>query len=247
MRRAIRYAINKELIASNVYMGMTMHADTPYAADNWLYYDQESTYVYNPDKARELLAADGWEDMDGNGVLNKVVDGAVKNLRLSLYVYEDPENDVRFETANMIADMLLEVGIDAHVEQVSYQTVPDAEGNKTPDASDILKNGNFDMFLCAFQMDVVPDFGFMLTPGNTHNFIRYNSTPMKDLITDLREREDQAGFAYASQAVQQQFTEDVPFISLFYRAGAILTRKMFTTVRSIREFELLRGIEAFGR
>ena len=247
VRKAIRYAINKDLIAQNVYMGMTMDADTPYASDNWLYFDQESTYVYNPDKARELLAADGWEDLDGNRVLNKVVDGVVKNLRLSLYVYEDPENDVRFETANMIADMLFEVGIDAHVEQVSYQTVADAEGKKTPDANDILKNGNFDMFLCAFQMDVVPDFGFMLTPGNTHNFIRYSSTPMKDLIADLREREDQAGFAYASQAIQQQFTEDVPFISLFYRAGAILTRKMFTTVRSIREFELLRGIEAFGR
>lgn len=247
VRKAIRYAINKALIAQNVYMGMTMAADTPYAADNWLYLDQESTYVYNPDKARELLAADGWEDLDGNGILNKVVDGVSKNLRLSLYVYEDPENDVRFEAANLIADMLKEVGIDAHVEQVSYQTFADPEGKKQNDAFDILKSGNFDMFLCAFQMDVVPDYGFMLTPGNTHNFIRYNSTAMKDLIADLREREDQAGFAYTSQAIQQQFTEDVPFITLFYRAGAILTRKMFTTVRSIREFELLRGIEAFGR
>ena len=111
----------------------------------------------------------------------------------------------------------------------------------------MLKAGSYDMFLCAFQMDVVPDYGFMLTTGNTHNFNRYSSKAMDDLMLDLREREDQAGFAYASQAVQQQFTQDVPFIALFYRAGAILTRKMYTTVRSIREFELLRGIEAFGR
>jgi len=251
VRKAIRYAINEELISQTVYMGMTLDADTTYAADNWLYYDQESTYVYNPDKARELLAADGWEDLDGNRILNKVVDGEMKNLRLSLYVYEDPENDVRYETANMISDMLYEVGIDAHVETISFQGVPyideNGEEKKPIDAQDVLKNGNFDMFLCAFQMDVVPDYGFMLTSGNTHNFIRYSSTPMNDLIKDLREREDQAGFAYASQAIQQQFTEDVPFIALFYRAGAILTRKMFTTVRSIREFELLRGIEAFGR
>ena len=251
VRKAIRYAINKDLIAQTVYMGMTIDADTTYSSNNWLYYDQESTYVYNPDKARALLAAEGWEDLDGNGVLNKVVDGQVKNLRLSLYVYEDPENDVRYETANMIADMLFEVGIDAHVETISYQTVPyiDSDGNerKDLDAFDVLKNGNFDMFLCAFQMDVVPDYGFMLTSGNTHNFIRYSSSAMNDLILNLREREDQAGFAYASQAIQQQFTEDTPFIALFYRAGAILTRKMFTTVRSIREFELLRGIEAFGR
>ena len=70
---------------------------------------------------------------------------------------------------------------------------------------------------------------------------------MKDLIDELRISEGQANFAYTSQAIQQQFTADVPFINLFYRAGAILTRKMYTSVRTIREFELLRGIEAFGR
>ncbi len=251
VRKAIRYAINTELISQTVYMGMTLDADTPYAADSWLYYDQESTYVYNPDKARELLAADGWEDLDGNKILNKIVDGESKNLRLSLYVYEDPENDVRYEAANMIADMLYEVGIDAHVETISYKTYEYVDDNgetkKVRDAFDVLKAGSFDMFLCAFQMDVVPDYGFMLTTGNTHNFIRYSSKAMDDLIADMRAREDQAGFAYASQAIQQQFTEDTPFIALFYRAGAILTRKMFTTVRSIREFELLRGIETFGR
>ena len=48
-------------------------------------------------------------------------------------------------------------------------------------------------------------------------------------------------------AIQQQFAIDVPLICLFYRTGSVLTRKMYTTVRNIREFELLRGIEAFGR
>ena len=108
-------------------MGMTLDADTPIPSDSWLYYDQESTFVYNPDKARELLAAEGWVDLDGNGVLDYPVEGAEepKHLRLSLYVYEDPTNDVRFSTANMIADMLKEVGIDAHVETGSYTEIKD--------------------------------------------------------------------------------------------------------------------------
>ena len=54
-------------------------------------------------------------------------------------------------------------------------------------------------------------------------------------------------FAYATMAVQQQFASDVPLICLFYRTGSVLTRKMYTTVRNIREFELLRGVESFGR
>ena len=52
-RQAIRYAINVDSISQNVYMGMTTDADTPIPSDSWLYYDQESTFVYNPDKAKE--------------------------------------------------------------------------------------------------------------------------------------------------------------------------------------------------
>ena len=238
VRKAIRYAINIPLISSNVYMGMTLDADTPIPSDSWLYYDQESTFVYNPDKARELLAAEGWVDLDGNGVLDYPVEGAEepKHLRLSLYVYEDPTNDVRFSTANMIADMLKEVGIDAHVETGSYTEI-----------KQVLENGSFDMCLCAFQMDVVPDVGFFLRKGNAQNYGNYNSSEMTSLIDALRKQENQSDFAYTTQAIQQQFAADVPFICLFYRTGAILTRKMFTTVRTIRELELLRGIEAFGR
>lgn len=238
IRKAIRYAINKDLIARNVYMGMTRNADTPYSSDSWLYYDQESTFVYNPDKARELIAAEGWTDLDNQFPLDYYVEGAEqpKHLVLSLYVYEDPENDVRYETANMIADMLKEVGISVHVEEVSY------EEGKT-----VLENGGFDMFLCSFQMDVVPDPGFFLRKGNTQNYIRYGSADMTELIDKLRTQEEQAEFAYTAQEIQQLFAQDAPFVCLFYRTGAVLTRKMYTTVRSIREFELLRGIEAFGR
>lgn len=238
IRKAIRYAINKELLSRNVYMGMTAAADTPYPADSWLYYDQESAFVYNPDKAREIIAAEGWKDTDNEFPLDYPVEGTtdVKHFWLKLYVYEDPENDVRYETAYMIEDMLREVGIGVKVYEVSYE-----EGKA------ILEAGSFDLFLCSFQMDVVPDPGFFLRKGNTQNYIRYSSSAMTELIDKLRGEEEQADFAYTSQEIQQLFEEEVPFLCLFYRTGALLTRKMYTTVRAIREFELLRGIESFGR
>ena len=93
----------------------------------------------------------------------------------------------------------------------------------------------------------MPDPGFFLRQGNVQNYGRQSSDAMTDLIDELRQQESQAAFAFTSQSIQQLFADEVPFICLFYRAGAILTRKMFTTVRTLREFELLRGIEAFGR
>jgi peptide/nickel transport system substrate-binding protein len=236
IRKAIRAAIDTKLIATNVYMGMTVDAFTPISSSSWLYYDQENQFQYNLELAAQLLAEDGWSDTDADGVLDKVVDAGKKNFYLRLYVYEDPENDVRFETANLIADMLEALKIKVTITTMTYEQ----ELEK-------LKAGSFDLALASFQMDVTPDAGFMLMKGNDANYCRYVSSAMTSLFDTLRTNQNREDYAYTMQAIQQQFASDVPFLCLFYRAGAILTRKMYTTVRDIREFELLRGIEAFGR
>ncbi|HNW87524.1 MAG TPA: ABC transporter substrate-binding protein [Candidatus Limiplasma sp.] len=236
IRKAIRAAINTSLISTNVYMGMTVTANTPISSGSWLYYDQESAFKYNLEQAQQLIADEGWSDTDGDGILDKVTADGKKNFVLRLYVYEDPENDVRFETANMIADMLNVLKIKVNVTTMTY----DQEKEK-------LAAGAFDLALASFQMDVTPDAGFLLMKGNDANYCRYNSSEMTSLFNTLRTNQNREDYAYTMQAIQQQFANDMPFICLFYRAGAILTRKMYTTVRDIREFELLRGIEAFGR
>lgn len=236
VRQAIRYAINEALIVQNVYMGMALDADTPYPSDSWLYYDQESAYTYDPDRARQLLAEDGWGDYNDDGTLDILDGDRRRNMYLSLYVYEDPEYDVRFATAELIADMLMEVGIQVHIEAVDFATCKEK-----------LEAGSYDLALCAFQMDVVPDVGFFLYSGNSQNYSRYRSDVMDELILTLRDQEAQADFYYTSQEIQRQFEADTPFLCLFYRTGTVLTRRMYTTARAVREFELLRGIESFGR
>ncbi len=237
VRLAIRYAIDANLISNNVYMGMTIDADTPIASSSWLYDDSmESAFQYNIEKAKQLLEDAGWIDLDGTGVRNKVVDGATQNLHLQFCVYEDPENDVRFETANMISDMLKSVGIELEITNLTYEQEEER-----------LAAGSFELALASFQMDVCPEYGFFLMKGYSQNFCRYNSGEMTTLFNTLRESTSQQDFAYTWQAIQRQFAADVPFICLFYRAGAVLTRKMYTTVRDLRELELLRGVEAFGR
>ncbi|HPF86949.1 MAG TPA: ABC transporter substrate-binding protein [Candidatus Limiplasma sp.] len=236
VRRAIRAAINTALISSNVYMGMTIDTDTPIAPNSWLYYDQELIYQYDVELAKQLLEEEGWIDSDDDGILDKIIDGKKRNLRLRLYVYEDPDNNVRFETANMIADMLEELDMKIAITTMTFEEVQQK-----------LEANSFDLVLASFQMDVVPDAGFMLMSGNTCNYGRYSSDTMTDLCKSLRQCVTQTEFAATWQSIQQQFAEDIPFICLFYRAGAVLTRKMYSAVGDYREFELLRGIEDFGR
>jgi peptide/nickel transport system substrate-binding protein len=235
MRQAIRYAIDVNKIATQVYMDLVSRTDTPMVNGNWLYSDTPGAYVYDVEKAKALLAEEGWKDLDDDGILNKVIDDKVKNLHLSMYVYEDADNNVRVETANMIKDMLAQVGIEVKVYTTDFAEV-----------SSHLSAGSYNLALAAYQMDAVPDPGFMLMSNNTGNYSRYKSEEMTDLCKALRTKNDPDEFAQTLAAIQQKFAQDVPFICLFYRKGAILTHKMYTTARDVRELELLRGIEDFS-
>lgn len=235
VRRAIRYLVDPDKIASTVYMGMVDRTDTPMIAGTWMYNDTLSSYfVTDVEAAKALLDADGWADNDDDGVLDKIIDGKKRNLHLRIYVYEEPDNDVRVETANLIADMLGQVGIST---KITTMTMADMKSK--------LSAGAFDLALASFAMDACPDPGFLLMKGNTGNYSRYNSTVMTDLCKDLRQQTTQQGYQESLMNIQAQFAEDCPFICLFYRGGNVLTRQMYTIVRDVRELELLRGIETF--
>jgi len=238
VRKAIRHAVNVDQIANQIYMGMVSRTHTPMINGTWLYNANNADYAYDVEKAKALLKEDGWADLDDDGVLDRVVAGKEKpqRLHLRIYVYEEPDNDVRVETANAIKDMLEDIGMSVTVTTMTFA-----------ETAEKLKAKSFDMVLCSVNMDPVPDPGFLLMRGNTMNYGSYNSKKMNELFTSLRKQTSQSGFGQTLREIQSVFAEDCPFLCLFYRNGAVLSRKMYTVARDIRELELLRGIEDFGR
>ena len=235
MRKAIRYAIDVDRIASNVYMGMVLRTDTPMISGTWMYNDTLSNY-FRTDiaEARRLLEEEGWSDIDDDGYLEKARNGKTEKLTLRLDYYEEPDNSVRVEVANFIADALAQVGIQVKVSARSL-----------PDVSQRLSAGNFQLALASYAMDVCPDPGFLLMRGNTGNYCRYRSNTMDGLFKELRSQTNQQDYQQKLLQIQAVFAEDCPFICMFYRCGAVLTRRMYTTVRDVRELHLLNGIESF--
>ena len=108
-----------------------------------------------------------------------------------------------------------------------------------------LKAGNFHIALVSFAMDVCPDPGFLLMSGNTCNYVAYRSKTMDALFKKLRTQVTQADYQSVLYDIQEQFAKDCPFICLYYRGGTVLTRRMYTTTRDVREGHLLDGIESF--
>lgn len=240
VRRAIRYAIDFDAIANQVYMGMAQRTDTPMPSGTWMYRDN-SVYGYNPEKARQLLEEAGWKvDPNDDGIRHMTVtekgEQKDRRLRLRIYYYEEQDNTVREPVANMISDYLKAVGIQAPPIRESFASV-----------SSRLRAHNFDMAIAAFQMDVVPDPGFLLMSGNTGNFGSYKSKEMDKLFDKLRSTREFNAYQDILWQIQDQYAEDCPFVCMYYRSGALLTRKVFTVVRNVREPEVLRGIENIGK
>ena len=237
VRKAIRYVIDKQKIVDNVYSGLARPTNFPFFPGTWMYNEAlDPSFTVNVDEARRLLEADGWEDSDENGILDRTDgDGKVSNLHLRFYVYEEPDNDVRLEAANMIAEMLYQVGISCTV-----------DGMSMANAKEKLSAGSFDLILGAFAMDVCPDPGFILMRGNTGNYSRYKSSRMTELCESLRKEYSFQGYRQRLMEIQSLFAEDCPFICMYYRMGNVLSRNMYTTCRDVREYELLRGVESFA-
>ena len=236
VREAIRLIIDVDKIANSIYNGMVERTDTPFIAGTWMYNDNLDHYFRtDPQRAMQLLEADGWYDVDDDGVLERPNDdGEYVELKMTLQVYEEPDNDVRLETANYIADTLNMYGFRVEVKTMKFTEVQQA-----------LSVGNFHLALAAYAMDVCPDAGFILMRTNTGNYSRYRSEDMTDLCTLLRKQTTQAEYQKVLFQIQEQFAKDCPFICLFYRSGTVLTRRMYTTVRDVREYELLKGIDDF--
>lgn len=104
VRKALNMAINKQAILEAVFQGAGKAAKNPFPPTIWSYNDATVDDAYDPDKAREMLAGEG-----------------VENLKMQIWamsVVRSYNPDAQ-RMAEVIQDNFAEIGVD--VEIVSYE------------------------------------------------------------------------------------------------------------------------------
>lgn len=231
VRDAVNYAINRSELISSVYQGMATIAYTPVPTGTWLSNETTINDIYDPLMAESLLDQAGWKMADDG----KRYRNGEKMEDFRILVYDEPGSTVRTNAANKIAEQLSAVGIPAYVATWSRDNVIGK-----------LQVADYSLALCAFNFDVGPDPGFTIASTGSCNYTRYRSDDMNDLLGQLRSSVGSADYQNAMSLIQDQFEQDKPYICLYWRSGALLSRQAFTDARDIRELELLRGIESYG-
>ncbi len=106
VRRALGMAIDRETLIEVVYEGFGRPSVGPVLTTMWAFNDSLEPLPYDPTAAVELLAAAGWQDSDGDDILDR--DGR----SFSFEVLAPAESEVRQDIALMIERDMRSIGIE---------------------------------------------------------------------------------------------------------------------------------------
>lgn len=83
-RRALAHLIDVDNIIENLYAGMAQRITGPILPQKDYYNQNLQPLPYAPETAASLLEAAGWRDSNGNGILDKDIEGTVQELELEI-------------------------------------------------------------------------------------------------------------------------------------------------------------------
>lgn len=214
-RRAVAFAIDVDKIVERVYGSIVKKASPTGLLPNWdKYVDQavvdELGFSYDPVEAKAILAAAGYEDVDGDGFV-EAPDGS--KIELSIIVPNGWTDWM--ESIRVIAEGAQAVGISLTPDFPDYGALVDARSS-----------GNFDMCINNDkQVSNTPwtyyDFVFrlpILESQTTTNFGRYENQEAWDLVQELDRTaaDDVEGMKAITSQLQEIHLTDLPIIPLWY-------------------------------
>lgn len=112
-RQAVSHAVDREVIGQSLVRGpfTAPHPGGLAPETAWFDIDTVSYYGYDPDHSRELLAGLGFEDTDGDGILNWT-DGPLEGENLTISLLYSTASAVTPDIAEGVISMMGDVGIE---------------------------------------------------------------------------------------------------------------------------------------
>lgn len=199
VRQAINYCIDREGYADVVYQGFATPCYGIYP-DNLAFGGTDGLNLtvdsYDADKAKEILADAGYQDTDGDGILDK------DSVNLSFKVLTYSYNDNCIQLADMLQAELSQIGIELSIET---QDVLD----------DPLASGDFDLAILNYAMAPIgtPSYfiNMLFTTGASNNYGGYSNEKVDALAAEIGTTSDNEKVVSLTRELEQQVLDDMPF------------------------------------
>ncbi|MDD5341394.1 MAG: ABC transporter substrate-binding protein [Patescibacteria group bacterium] len=200
IRQALAYAVDKNKIIDDILLGQGQKIDGPILPGFLGYNTDIKTYEYDPKKALELLAADGWVP-DGE-VLKK----NKQELKIKLTTVEQDEN---IKVANMIKDFWNAIGVNVELQIVSSDKIE----------SEVITPRNYQALLygeiTGYDSDLFPFWHSSQRVAPGVNLANYANKKVDQLLSEARTSSDQSAREQKYKEMQNLIIDDLPAVFLY--------------------------------
>jgi peptide/nickel transport system substrate-binding protein len=203
-RQAIAYALNRQGMVDNILKGTGTLINSPFLPTSWAY-DASApvNYTYDPNKAKQLLADDGWKP-GPDGILMK--DGH----RFSFELQYNTGNSRRQQVSAVIQQNLKDVGIEVKPKGLDFSSWIDQNINP----------GKYPAILLAWVMNTPdPDqestFSSKYFPPNGQNGGWYKDPTLDNLWVQGWSTTDQAQRKQIYSQAAKEVSTNLPYVFLY--------------------------------
>lgn len=210
VRQAIMYAIDRQSILDNIVEGRGSIVNAPLLPSSWAYPEESELeqYKYDVEKAKALLKEAGWEDKDGDGIVENA-----NGEKLELTIDCQNDHEVRQKTATAIQESLKAAGIAVEIDTMEYSALMDKA----------VANHDFDLYMMGNTLSLDPDPKPMWAstaisnePGVIgYNIVAYNNPETDKLIEEGNATLDQNERKSIYGEFAKILNRDVPEAYLF--------------------------------
>ncbi len=218
VRQALAYAIDRQSIIDGVLLGLGRPCTGPFSYVSWAYNPNVKPYPYDPDRARRMLAAEGWRDRNGDGILEK------NGRPFRFTILTNQGNGERIHTAEIIQQDFKKVGVDVQIRVMEWQAFLEQIDNRT-----------FDAMILGWGMGRDPDIYDIWDSSKTkkgdYNFVGYKNPEVDRLLVAGRrtfDREKRKRIYYRIHAI---LAEDQPYAFLYVPDALPIVHKRFKGIK----------------
>jgi peptide/nickel transport system substrate-binding protein len=222
VRQAMTYLTNRKQMVKTILFDLGEVVDGPVYLFRPEYDKTLFSYPYDPQKARQLLGEAGWQDSDGDGILDKVIDGQKTPFRFEIKF--NAGNEIRKSVALTLQDELKKHGIDASVRQLDWTIFLDE-----------VRNHRFDAMILGWAMPISEPDDYQVwhssqAENKGSNMISFKHTRVDALLEENRRTFEPQKRVELYREFQQILNEEQPYTFLFIQKTVLAVDKRFQNV-----------------
>ncbi|MCU0327703.1 MAG: ABC transporter substrate-binding protein [Chitinophagales bacterium] len=226
VRKALSHCLDRDLIISTLLYGLGVKVNSMVNPNKDYYNKNIQSLPYNLELAKKALAEAGWKDSDGDGILDKVLEGKLTKLSLD-YKYNSG-NETRKNIGLIYKENLKKVGIELNLSVKEWVKFLDE-----------LKAHEFDIYCGSWVGDPNVEDPTQIWHTSSakggSNYVSYGDATSDKLIEEIRGELDEDKRKSLYMAFQQKVNEDIPYLFIYAPLERLAFHKRFTNAKAFTE------------